>query len=57
MALELVADTAWWLIALRDADSGVDADGKAITATSPSRAGAAAIGVHLEIRNCACFVR
>jgi hypothetical protein len=54
---EPVADTERWLIALLDADSGIDCADKAMAATNPSRAGAAAIGGHLEIRNCAGFLR
>jgi hypothetical protein len=54
---ELAADTPRWLIALSDADSGIDCAGKVVAAINPSRAGAAAIGSHLEIRNCAGFLR
>jgi hypothetical protein len=53
----LAADTVRWLIALPDADPGIDCAGKAMATTNPRRAGAAAIDGHLEMRNCAGFLR
>ena len=53
---ELAADTVRWLIALLDAKSGMGCADKVMAATNPSRAGAAAIRIHLEIRNCAGFL-
>ena len=54
---ELEPATTRWLIALPDADPGIDCAGKAMATTNPRRAGAAAIDGHLEMRNCAGFLR
>jgi hypothetical protein len=53
---ELPADTARWLIALLDDDSGIDWADNAKAAANPSRVGAATIFGHLERRYCAGFL-